>query len=246
MEEYRKFEKEHYSNSSKGDGGPRPKSPNGQLHKLDAKGGWWTSEDLFMNKDDIAELEGYAIFRSRDEIRTFPDELWWSGVDIETIRNMAKEFGITEFYVIRPNSAKAAKLNDNLESLDRFIVDEYIKIIDDMDPDEYLPMSFFNRRVVSNIINTPKLKWLLKFITGKDNGTKVSRINEIGRNLRNTTIASTQDGPTQIREDLALCNLIYNKLTDAATAEAEAAFKRFEKEYPVIEHMLNEWRVANY
>ena len=199
-----------------------------------------------MNKDDIAELEGYAIFRSRDEIRTFPDELWWSGVDIETIRNMAKEFGITEFYVIRPNSAKAAKLNDNLESLDRFIVDEYIKIIDDMDPDEYLPMSFFNRRVVSNIINTPKLKWLLKFITGKDNGTKVSRINEIGRNLRNTTIASAQDGPTQIREDLALCNLIYNKLTDAATAEAEAAFKRFEEEYPVIEHMLNEWRVANY
>jgi hypothetical protein len=75
---------------------------------------------------------------------------------------------------------------------------------------------------------------------------KVSRINEIGRNLRNTTIASAQDGPTQIREDLALCNLIYNKLTDAATAEADAAFKRFEKEYPVIEHMLNEWRVANY
>lgn len=245
MDEYRKFEKEYYSDG-KESAGPRPKSPNGQLHKYDAKGGWWTSEDLFMNKDDIAELEGYAIFRSRDEIRTFPDELWWSGVDIETIRNMAKEFGITEFYVIRPNSAKAAKLNDNLESLDRFIVDEYIKIIDDMDPDEYLPMSFFNRRVVSNIINTPKLKWLLKFITGKDNGTKVSRINEIGRNLRNTTIASAQDGPTQIREDLALCNLIYNKLTDAATAEAEAAFKRFEKEYPVIEHMLNEWRVANY
>lgn len=245
MDEYRKYEKEYYA-EDKGASGPRPKSPNGQLHKYDAKGGWWTSEDLFMNKDDIAELEGYAIFRSRDEIRTFPDELWWSGVDIETIRNMAKEFGITEFYVIRPNSAKAAKLNDNLESLDRFIVDEYIKIIDDMDPDEYLPMSFFNRRVVSNIINTPKLKWLLKFITGKDNGTKVSRINEIGRNLRNTTIASTQDGPTQIREDLALCNLIYNKLTDAATAEADAAFKRFEKEYPVIEHMLNEWRVANY
>ncbi|WP_457844088.1 hypothetical protein, partial [Staphylococcus aureus] len=75
-----------------------------------------------MNKDDIAELEGYAIFRSRDEIRTFPEELYWSGIDIETIRTLAKELGVTEFYVIRPNSAKVAKLNDNLESLDRFIV----------------------------------------------------------------------------------------------------------------------------
>ncbi|WZB37459.1 rIIA protein [Erwinia phage COW86c] len=245
MDEYRKFEKEHYSNTGKGDSGPRPKSPNGQLHKFDSNG-WWSSEDLFMNKDDIAELEGYAIFRSRDEIRTFPDELYWSNVDIETIRNLAKEFGITEFYVIRPNSAKAAKLNDNLESLDRFIVDEFIKIIDDMDPDEYLPTSFFNRRVVSNIINTPKLKWLLKFITGKDNGNKVSRINEIGRNLQHSYIVASSDGTSQIREDLALCNRIYNKLTAAATAEADAAFKKFEKEYPVIEHMLNEWRVANY
>lgn len=245
MDEYRKFEKEHYSNAGKGDSGPRPKSPNGQFHKFDSNG-WWSSEDLFMNKDDIAELEGYAIFRSRDEIRTFPDELYWSNVDIETIRNLAKEFGITEFYVIRPNSAKAAKLNDNLESLDRFIVDEFIKIIDDMDPDEYLPTSFFNRRVVSNIINTPKLKWLLKFITGKDNGNKVSRINEIGRNLQHSYIVASSDGTSQIREDLALCNRIYNKLTAAATAEADAAFKKFEKEYPVIEHMLNEWRVANY
>lgn len=246
MEEYRKFEKEHYSNSSKGDGGPRPKSPNGQLHKLDAKGGWWTSEDLFMNKDDIAELEGYAIFRSRDEIRTFPEELYWSGIDIETIRTLAKELGVTEFYVIRPNSAKVAKLNDNLESLDRFIVDEFIKIIDDLDADEYLPSTFFNRRVVSNIINTPELKWLLKFITGKDNGERVSRINEIGRNLKNTYITASPDGSSQIREDLALCVRIYNKLTDAASAEVDAAFKKFEKEYPVIEHMLNEWRVANY
>lgn len=245
MEEYRKFEKEHYAEPNKESGGPRPKSPNGQVLTFNHKSGYWMSEDLFMNRDDVMELEGYVIFRSRDEIHTFPDQHYWSNIDIETVKAMANELGIDKFYVIRPNSAKHAKLNENLESLDRFIIDEYIKIIDELNYDEYMPVTFFNRRVIRNIVENPEITWLLKFITGKDNGAKVSRMNELGRRLNNSSIAGTEDGP-EIRNDLALCNKIYNKLTSAAGVEIEAAFDKFEKDYPVVEHILNEYRVQDY
>lgn len=240
LEEYRKYEKEHYSNDNISDG-PRPKSPNGQLITYDAKRQYWVSEDLFMNKSDVMDLEGYAIFRSRDEIQTFPERHPWYNVDIETIKHFANELGVLQFYVIRPNSADHAKENDKLESLDRLIVDEYIKIIDDTDFDEYIPYSFFNQRVFSNIMKHDEIKWLIKFITGKDNSCKISRLNGLGRSI---SISRIEGG--EIGNDLALCNKIYNKLTDAASKEISTALNDFQKAYPVIENMLNGYNVQLY
>lgn len=241
LDEYRKHEKEHYNNGDESSE-PRPKSPNGQLLTYIPKHKIWESTDLFMNKSDVMDLEGYAIFRSREEIQTFPDRHPWYNVDIDTIKHAAIEIGVTQFYVIRPNSANHAKANDKLESLDRLIVDEYIKVIDDTDFDEYMPHNFFNQRVFSNIMHHKELNWLIKFITGKDNSHKVKVMNSLGRSLSVSRIDST----TEIGSELALCNRIYNKLTDAASKEISTALKDFEKSYPVVENMLNGYNIQKY
>ena len=237
LDEYRKIEKAAVS--SGGASGPRPKAANVVRMTYDVKNSpSWSSEDLFLNKEEILELEGYAIGRSRDEVRTLADE-YVGNLEHSTVQNLAYAAGIREYYVIRPTAMKAAGTNEELDCLFRRIVDKYISALDMVDYDDYIPTGFFNKRMIAHINTHKEINWLLGLITGSSNTKKLMHLNGIAQLLRYSNMAST----SQLAKDLLLANKIYNTLIDAASGEFAKSLKKFEEDYPVVHYMLNEYDI---
>lgn len=212
----------------------RPKSPNVSLHWID-KDGYWSEDKKSMISSEIAELEGYAIIRNRDDIRTFPGDVDWHNLGVNGIREIARMCGIKKFYAIRPSAVKAAKKAGDLISLDEKIVSTFVKLIDKVDYDQYVPASAGNNRINSNIEYYEKLHPLMsKFTQSGTPNAYVGKLSELAKQLRHTSINDNTD--------LALCNKIYSKLSSAAEVNFFAKVEQFKVDYPVIANVLDAWR----
>lgn len=213
----------------------RPKSPNVSLHWID-KDGYWEEDRQTLLSSEIAELEGYAIGRNRDEIHTFPDNVWWWNMSITDMRSLAEACGIKKFYAIRPGAMKAAVKADGLLSFDRFIIDQYIKCIDKVDYDQYMPSNATGNRICGNIAHYDKLNFLSsKFTASGMKNPFLTKLNKIAKVCRTSKIKDEND-------DLALCNKIYNKLSGDAETIFYKKIEQFKDDYPVIASVLDTWR----
>lgn len=239
LDKYRKADKA--SRTVPGSSEPRPKSPN--AYRITWNGSNtpnWSTEDLFLNKQDILELEGPAVIRNREEVHTLNDE-YVSGLGIDSIQSLSRQIGVKEFYAIRPSAIKHAQANENLECLFTSIVEKYSEVLDEVNYDEYIPRSFFGKRLISNINRFKELNWILGLITGHKNSKKVLALNDMASFLSNTTVISAEK--SQISKDLLLINKIYNDLTKSANDGINDAISKFEVSYPVVHYMLNEYDI---
>lgn len=236
LEEYRK-EDERINPSEKSD---RPKSPNGQKTWYDHEYKHWKSMDLHLSKDEIEELEGYAISRSRDDMNAFPGDEYLA-LSISTVQHQALTAGIDSFYVIRPAALKRARLNDNLVSLYRAILDKAIALLDEVNFDEYIPNRIANKRPIVHLTNNPKISWILSELLGNKNSEAAANLARFG-NLNGVSVSSD----TKFGKEIALYVKTYNILNNAANSDAQKILDNFAAKYPVVNYMLNEYQVENY
>lgn len=212
----------------------RPKSPNIQLHYI--KDSYWCCDNLTLTSSEILELEGYAIGRNRDTPYVFPEKDEWHNISIDSIRELAKECGIKRFYAIRPSAYNAALKNGDFESLTDKIISDLVNAIDEVDYDDYVPTSFSNNRVVSNVAKHTDLNFILGKFTESGNPNKyTAKLNSMSRILAHTRY---ENG-----DDLALCLKIYNKLSKEAELVFSKKVQDFKAKYPVINQVLNNWNI---
>ena len=227
------------SSGNSKEGTKRPKSAN--VQKWTLTGTKWDSESFCMSANEVRELEGYAVGINRENIVEYPSG-YNTGYCQSSIKAAVELTNIKEFWMIRPSAMKYAQQNSGLLNLFEELVSKYIELIDTVGV-EVIPPSFLNKRRLNNVINIKPLNPLIKHFIESDAWESSIELNQMAKAM-NARIHSPESANYEIANNLALCQEIYNNLIKSANTDFSKKSEVFEKTYPVIWYMLDEWYVV--
>lgn len=205
--------------SAKTPGEARPKYSN--VQKVTFTKGNWFSEDMFLTSGEVKELSGYAIHRHRDEFFSLKTNTVY---EFNTIKSLAREFGINQIYVLRSAALKHFADSDLKCVLDPLEA-KFVEYIDLVDYDEYgftTGDTFLNRARHNR----------LKEIEDKLAEVKVSPYYDMLSRLATLFWGTTNS------EGAAKAKHIFNILQAQQNLNFKDAVKRFKEKYPMIYYVV--------
>lgn len=215
------------------DSGPkekRPASPNVQTYKL-GPNGYHDVESFRMTTDELKELEGLTILRKRDDFHDFPSQKFVNGLNEHNLYALCRAFKIKEFHVIRSTVVDRLVKYDAVESLLDEIREKSIKLVDEVDYDQYVGSPQYGSRMINVCKRENNLKFILDYFTvsGKTSD-KAQLLNSI-QDCFGWNVDS--------KDDMCVVNKIVTNLRRSADKDATDILKKFEEKYPTVSYILN-------